>query len=234
MGHEKHLMEATRRLILLAVVLITIPACGGSKGGSPTAPTPTATRIITLEGNMAFGTIAVGSFWEATLRISNTGTEPLAVTGMTMPRDGVFSSSWTGGTIAAGSSQTATIRFTPTAAIDYAGVLVVNGNQTRGTNAILISGTGQRDIRDIPFRHRGSGSGEFFMPLDVQRVRIIATYTGASANFKVHIGWDEYVNERLGTTWNQTQYDRTLRTYGGGLISISTSDGVAWSFEEIR
>jgi hypothetical protein len=38
---------------------------------------------------MAFGTVAVGSSGEATLRISNSGTEPLTVTGMTLPAVGV-------------------------------------------------------------------------------------------------------------------------------------------------
>ena len=64
---------------------------------------------MSLDGNMAFGTIAVGSSVEATLRISNSETEPLTVSGMTMPAGGGYSSSWTAGTIAAGSSQTATI-----------------------------------------------------------------------------------------------------------------------------
>jgi len=41
------------------------------------------------------------------------------------------------------------------------------------------------------------------MPLDVERVRIIATYTGNSSNFIVDIGWDLIVNERLGTAWNR-------------------------------
>jgi hypothetical protein len=72
------------------------------------------------------------------------------------------------------------------------------------------------------------------MPLDVERVRIIATYTGNSSNFIVHIGWDLIVNERLGTAWNQTRFDRTLLTGGGGLVGITVSSGVAWSFEEIR
>lgn len=180
---------------------------------------------------MAFGTIALGSSGEATLRISNSGTEALTFTGMTMPAGGVCSSSWKSGTIAPGSSQTATIRFTPTGGVSYDGTLTVNANHTRGTNTMPISGAGQRDI---PFRRSGSGNAEFFMPLDVQRVRIIGTYTGDSSNFTVYIGWDEFVNVRLGTAWNQTRYDVTHLTGGGGLVEITNSSDVVWSFEEIR
>lgn len=235
---------ATRRLIVLALALVG-SACGGSKGGSPTSPTPAArfdclgglrlaycARIISLDGDMAFGTIAFGSSGEATLRISNSGTEALTVTGVYLtPSNGAYSSSWTSGTIAAGSSQTATIRFTPLGAVSYNGILTVSGNYTSGTNTIPISGTGERDI---PFRRSGSGNAEVLMPTDVQSVRIIATYTGNSANFMVDDGWALLVEERLGTAWNQTRYDATLKVYGGGPFWISTSSDVTWSFEEIR
>jgi hypothetical protein len=213
---------------LLAVVLVA-SACGGS----PTNPTPppTATRNISLEGNLDFGTIAVGSSAETTLRVSNSGKEALTVTGMTMPARW-YSSSWTSGTIAAGSSQTATIRFTPGGAVSYNGTLTVNANHTGGTSTIPIFGSGQRDI---PFRRSGSGDAEFWMPTDVERVRIIATYTGNSSNFIVDINnFDRILDERLGTAWNQTRYDATHWTYEGGFFSIRTASGVAWSFEEIR
>jgi Abnormal spindle-like microcephaly-assoc'd, ASPM-SPD-2-Hydin len=196
------------------------------------SPTPALARIISLDGDMAFGTIGVGSSWEATLRISNSGTEPLTVTGVSVtPSNGVYSSSWTSGTIAAGSSQTATIRFTPLGAVSYNGTLIVSGNYTSGTNRMPISGTGQRDI---PFRRSGSGNAEFFMPTDVERVRIVATYTGNSSSFMVDNGYFLLVEERLGTAWNQTRYDGTHPTPGGGYIGITNSSGVAWAFEEIR
>jgi hypothetical protein len=70
-----------------------------------------------------------------------------------MPAGGVYSSSWTSGTIAAGSSQTATIRFTPTDGVSYNGTVTVIASHTSGTNTIPISGTGQRDI---PFRRSGT------------------------------------------------------------------------------
>jgi hypothetical protein len=58
----------------------------------------------------------------------------------------VYSSSWTSGTIAAGSSQTATIRFTPSGALSYNGTLTVHANHTGGRNTIPISGFGDAAV----------------------------------------------------------------------------------------
>jgi hypothetical protein len=90
---------------LLALVVVG-STCGSKRA---TDPTPTATRIISLEGDMAFGTIAVGYSREATLRISNSGTEALTVTGMTMPAP--YSSSWTSGHATGGRDRDGTDDF---------------------------------------------------------------------------------------------------------------------------
>lgn len=72
------------------------------------------------------------------------------------------------------------------------------------------------------------------MPTDVERARIIATCTGNSSNFTVDNGYVVFVDERLGTAWNQTRYEGTHRVLGGGYFGITNSSGVVWSFEEIR
>jgi len=74
------------------------------------------------------------------LTITNLGNATLTVTGMTGPSG--YAASWTTGTIAAGASQLVTITFSPIAAQNYNGTLIVNGDQTGGTNTIAISGTG--------------------------------------------------------------------------------------------
>jgi hypothetical protein len=89
---------------------------------------------------MDFGNIQVGSTFPATLVISNTGNSPLTITGVTFPSN--YTSTFTSGTIPAGGSQSATIRFSPTAPQTYNGTLTVNGDQTSGTNTVTISGTG--------------------------------------------------------------------------------------------
>lgn len=53
-----------------------------------------------------------------------------------------FSGNWSGGTIAAASSQPVTVTFAPTAAISYGGTVTVNADQSSGLNTIAASGTG--------------------------------------------------------------------------------------------
>jgi Abnormal spindle-like microcephaly-assoc'd, ASPM-SPD-2-Hydin len=220
-----------RRLLAstLTVVAFTgIIACGGDGGPTAPPPPPAATRIMVLEGTLTFGDVPIGGSFDRTMRILSTGTETLTVTGMTGP-DG-YTADWTNGTIPAGTVRVVTLIFRPTENRTYNGTITVNANHTSGTNTLPISGRGLREL----FRRSGTGDSVFDMPLDVARVRIIGTYTGNSSNFVVRIGGRLLVNELLGTFWNQTRYDGTLLTGGGGVVAITNSSGVAWSFEEVR
>lgn len=214
-----------RSLVLLALLFV---GCGGDSPTSPSKSQPTVTRIMRLEGNLAFGQIPVGQSSEASLRIFNDGTAPLTVTGMTGP--GGIASSWTNGVVAPGASQTATIRFSPTEARSYNGSLTVQSDKTGGSDTIAVSGAGQRER----FVKSGSGDTVFDMPTDVARIHIVGTYNGNSSNFIVKIGGRLIVNELLGTAWQMTRYDGTLLTGGGGVVAITNSSGVAWTFEEVR
>lgn len=221
-----------RRLVLLFGLALAVAGCGGDKK-SPAAPS-TPTRIMRLEGNMDFGSVEVGASVERILRIYNEGTEALNITGMTGPgAGGVVSASWTSGNIAPGASQASTIRFTPTTAQTLTGTVTVSGNQTSGTNTLPFSAIGVFPPRP-DFARSGVGDTVFDMPVDVARVRIIGTYTGNSSNFVVRIGGRLIVNELLGRSWNQTTYDGTLLTGGGGTVAITLSSGVSWSIQEIR
>ena len=218
------------RRLSLVFALVALAGCSGK--GAPTTPTapaaPTPTRIIRLEAILEFGGIPVGSSDTRDLRIYNDGNSVLTVTGMTGP--GGYTASWTSGTISPGSSQLSVIRFSPTAAQAYNGTVTVQSDATIGASTTPISGSGLRDI----FRRSGSGDTVFDMPLDVARIHIVGTYTGFSSNFIVKIGGRLIVNELLGTAWGQTRYDGTLLTGGGGVVSITNSSGVSWSFEEVR
>ena len=218
------------RMFVYVVGLVVLVSCGGK--GNPTAPTPpvpvTQTRIMRLEAILQFGDVPVGASATRDLRIYNDGNAVMAVTGLTGPSG--YTASWTSGTIAPGTSQLSVIRFSPTAAQAYDGTLTVQADHTSGGNTTPISGRGQRDL----FRRSGTGDSVFDMPADVARVRIIGTYSGGSSNFIVRIGGRLIVNELLGTFWGQTRYDGTLLTGGGGVVAITNSSGVNWSFEEVR
>jgi Abnormal spindle-like microcephaly-assoc'd, ASPM-SPD-2-Hydin/Carboxypeptidase regulatory-like domain/Viral BACON domain len=134
------------RSLLVAVILLAAVGCSkSSTAPDPTTPpTPSVTRVIGLRGALAFGAIQVGSSASATLTITNDGNSALTVTELTASA-GILDSlsgNWTHGTIAPGTSQTVTIRFTPTAAKAYNGTLAVSGDQTAGAGTIAVSGTG--------------------------------------------------------------------------------------------
>lgn len=122
------------------------------------------------------------------------------------------------------------LRFTPTEARSYSGTLTINGNQTSGTNTKTLTARGQRD----PFTRVGVGDSVFDMPADVARIRIVATYNANSSNFIVRIGGRLLVNELLGTGWGRTRYEGVLLTGGGGVVAITNSSGVSWTFIEER
>jgi len=127
-----------KRFLIIAGVLL-VSACGSDSNPTP-QPSTTQTKIIGLVGNLAFGSVAVGSrSAPALLTISNSGTSTLTVTGMLVP-GGAYTANWTSGTIPPGGSQPVSIVFAPTAAGSFTGSLIVNGDQTSGTNSIAISG----------------------------------------------------------------------------------------------
>jgi hypothetical protein len=165
--------------VLAAAVMLS--GCGGSSSTSPSAAS-TETRIIGLSGNLAFGSVQVGSQATTTLTITNSGNSPLTVTGMTGPSG--YSASWTNGTISGGGTQLVTIAFAPTAATTYNGTLIVNGNQTSGTNSAPISGSGALARANI--QAVGSGTYVCFTGLCTQFTYVISNVgPGCATNVQV-------------------------------------------------
>ena len=101
--------------------------------------TAAPTRIISLSGNLAFGSVMVGSSAQSTLTINNTGNSTMTISSISYP--GGFSGNWSG-TIAAGGSQPVTVTFSPVSATSYSGTVTVNSDMTSGVNTIATSGTG--------------------------------------------------------------------------------------------
>jgi hypothetical protein len=109
--------------------------------GTGTTPAPTATRVISLSGNLQFGNVNTGASTTATLTIANSGNATLTWSGLGTGA-GVVTASASNGTIAAGGSTTVTLTFSPSAVTAYSGTITVTGNQTSGTNTIAWTGTG--------------------------------------------------------------------------------------------
>jgi WD40 repeat protein len=128
---------ATVRAWIIGLCLAAAFGCGGN---GPTGTTPG--RAIALSGNLAFGEVPVGKTATATLSIRSSGSEALAVSGISYP-DG-YTGNWASGQIAAGSSQTVIVTFAPTALRSYNGTAAVTSSATSGTNTIDVSGTGRQ------------------------------------------------------------------------------------------
>lgn len=147
---------AAVRMLGFALLPLTI-ACGGGKSITGPSSTQTATtRIIGVSGSLAFGDVPVGGQRSLSYTITNTGNATLTVSGTTIS-GGLGSQtlfSWTNGQIAAGSSQSVTVRFQPTAAGNYSGTIAVMGDQTSGSNTVSTSGSATASVA-------GNWSGQY-------------------------------------------------------------------------
>ena len=98
-----------------------------------------ATAIIVLSGNLAFGNTVVGSTPTRQFVITNSGNSPLTVSSITLPTG--FTGSYAG-TLAPGGTASVTVTFSPVLFQAYSGNITVTSDATSGTNTIAASGTG--------------------------------------------------------------------------------------------
>jgi sugar lactone lactonase YvrE len=97
-------------------------------------------KVMSLGGNLDFGVVLVGSTAQSSLIISNSGNVAMNVSNVTFP-NAVFTGAFSGA-IPAGSSQSVTVTFTPTAPAYYSGLVSVSSDATGGASNIFIQGFG--------------------------------------------------------------------------------------------
>ena len=157
-----------------------------------TCGTPAAnTRVISVAGDMAFGSVAVGTTATKSLTIGNTGSAPLTVTGITHSPG--FSGSWTG-TIAAGASQAVPITFAPIANSNYVGTITVHSDATGGTASVTVSGSGTSG--PAAFGKSIPANGELMLPLNV-----IHTWQSSAGAAHYEFCYDRSDNNVCDSTW---------------------------------
>lgn len=233
------------RAILLPLVALALVSCGGGSS-SPAAPSTPAvqTRVIVLPGAISFGTVQIGQFADQTFTIQNTGNATLTVSSIGVPAGtgGNYAASFTTGPIPAGASQSVTMRFTPTAPIQYGGVIKIASDATSGNNGINLSAAGDAPI----FTFAGAGNTVFSAPTYLTKFRIVADYPGNTTNFIMYTGPSGsacgsggagchlIVNELMGRDWNETHYDATVLLSGLPQFNTVLSSGVTWSVTEVR
>lgn len=154
-------MRARAFHVMVWVALVAGCTGGGSSPTGPSASTSSnPTRIINVTGNLAFGDVSVGSSRDSAITISNTGNSPLNVQSLSVSGGlaAHTTASFTNGVIAAGASQSSTIRFQPTAAGAFTGTITVNADHTAGSNTVGISGNALQ-----PDSAAGSWSGNYII-----------------------------------------------------------------------
>ncbi len=205
---------------------------GGSRNpnaASPNPSSPTTTRAMVLEGSLEFGTVQIGSASERRFRIYNNGNAVMTVTALTVPTGCEFFVDWQGGDIQPGTSRVVTMSFRPSAVGRCGGMLAVEANHTSGTNTLPISARGDAPL----WSEDGVGNGTFSIPSHVTRIKTVSNYPARSESFIVRLNENVIVKELMGTLPGVTRF-QDVRSIAAGQVTISSSDGVTWSFEEIR
>jgi uncharacterized protein (TIGR02145 family) len=95
---------------------------------------------VNLAGNLSFGNVVIDHTAQLYFTICNTGSIDISVSSIAYPNG--YTGNWNGGYIAAGTSKTVMVTFTPIAVQSYSGVVTVNSNAGSGSNTMPISGSG--------------------------------------------------------------------------------------------
>ena len=208
--------------LVVGIAFAVLVGCGG--GSSPTAPAPVpsptpasqpATRIIGVDGNLAFGNVTMGSSKDATFTIRNTGTGTLTVSGLSISSglSAVFTSSWTSGALVAGATQSVSVHFAPTAAQTYSGTITINADHSGGTNTIAVSGTGTTSL--------GGGGSAPPPPVSVGNGRVLLYGGRDHAVFIGCFSCNEFDSESIfnefgkyGSRFSATSIWNHFSTYG--------------------
>ena len=119
----------------------------GLSGTATTAPTSTLTAT---PSSIAFGNVVVGTGATQTIRLANSGTANVTVSGLTPSVAAVSVSGLTVPmTLAPGASANFTAAFKPTAASSVSGSITVTSNATDSSMPIALTGTGEAAVTQL-------------------------------------------------------------------------------------
>jgi hypothetical protein len=197
---------ASRRVLILVLVLGAFVACGGNS--LPASPTPTT--------HMLSGTVTDSA--------TGAGIAGATVTVQDGPNANRFASTDGSGRYTLPDLQQG--GFTARATARY-----YNGfskSVTLAGNLVANYSLAPRPL----WTASGVGNSVFDMPTDVQRVHITGHHDGRPAEFIVQIAGEHIVSAMLGAGW-LTDFSRTYVTQGGS-VDIFNSPYVQWTFTEVR
>ncbi len=184
---------------------------------------PLTTRIISLSGNLAFGTVAGGSSAQRTLTIANTGSQALNVSSITYPS--YFSGNWSSGTIPAGGSRDVIVTFSPNVSGPYGGTVTVNSDATSGVNTITTSGTGGiAPLPDLTIVEPVVVLPSSVTPGGTIRVDWTENNIGTAASSTAHNTRIFLATSAYGTTYEIAYYGPMFTLAGGAAQPYSAPD----------
>jgi Abnormal spindle-like microcephaly-assoc'd, ASPM-SPD-2-Hydin len=138
-------LESIFRALSGAVALVVILVTSGCVGvtGKGTTPTVTGVAIDISPSSVSFGNVAVGQSTTKTVTLTNTGTEALSVSGISVAGTG-FTASGPHLPISLGAGQSTSISavFKPTAGATDTGTITITSNAGGSPSRVALSGTG--------------------------------------------------------------------------------------------
>lgn len=217
-----------RRLVFLMILVTAFAGCGGSDSGgspaSPSSPTTPTTPTVTVTGVNVTGAGCGGSSCSITTIGGTVQLTAAATKSDGSSQDVTSAATWN-------STNTAI------ATVSSSGLVTVKKGGSCDVTAVYQGKMGGQTINAaVPlWTKTGTGDMVFDMPTYVSRVRITGSYPGYSSNFIVKVGGQLLVNVIIGSSAyaDGRSYDGTLITVGG-VVQITYSTGVSWTFTEVR
>ena len=138
-------LESIFRALSGAVALVVILVTSGCVGvtGKGTTPTVTGVAIEISPSSLSFGNVAVGQSTTKTVTLTNTGTEALSVSGISVAGAGFTASGpHLPISLPAGQSTSISAVFKPTAGKADSGTITITSNAASSPSLVALSGTG--------------------------------------------------------------------------------------------
>ncbi len=215
-----------RRAVIVMALVVGVAGCGGGDGSAsaPSSPSPAtpAAPVVTVASVQVTGPGCAGDACVGNAIPGGLQLRAQAVKSDSSTQDVTTEASWK-------SSSTAV------ASVSSSGLVTFHKPGSSDVTAVYSGKLGGVTINVNPalWSRAGAGDTVFDMPTYIARVRITADYGGSSSNFIVRIGGRLVVNELVGRSWGQPHFEGTYTTTGG-VVEITHSSGVAWTFAEVR
>jgi hypothetical protein len=137
----KSILRPLAGVVALVVILVTSGCVGVT--GKGTTPAVTGVAIEISPSSVSFGNVAMGQSATKTLTLTNTGTEALSVSGISVAGTGFTASGpHLPISLAAGQSTSISAVFKPTAGNADTGTITITSNAAGSPSLVALSGTG--------------------------------------------------------------------------------------------